>query len=97
MPTRPYPISNVSSSYGAPMGRRNDTLNNVTGKLHLQYVPFVDGCYDQGGAYWGSPANLYVAWGHDEDEHLVEYYVRASSREKAKAIISDDHDVKFYR
>jgi len=59
-------------------------------KMHLVYVPFVDGCYDRGGAYWGAPANLYHAWGWPQVGEVVldapqEVFVRANSREEAKA------------
>lgn len=50
-------------------------------ELHLQYIPFVDGDYDEGGAYWGSPANLYRAV---NVEHGVEMFVRANWRKDAE-------------
>jgi hypothetical protein len=76
--------SNVASIYGAPMGRRSDTLS---GKVHLRRVPAFDGDYDQGGAYWGSVAGswrdklppLWCAW---NDEGAA--YFRAWNREDAK-------------
>ena len=88
--TAPF-YTNVSSKYGAPMGRRSDAA--MYGKLRLVRVPFVDSCYDPGGAYWGMPANLYCAW-NDEGTH----YLRASSREDAKAqLVNKFVDVSFYR
>ena len=62
---------------GAPMGRTNEP---VIGKCRLQKVPFVDGAYDQGGAYWGAPANLYVC----EDGIGHQSFVRAKNRSWAK-------------
>lgn len=100
MSQRPYPITEVGSRYGAPMGRRSDLPSDEPVKLHLRYVPFVDGCYDQGGAYWGMPANLYVAWGNLDGDigEPVEFYVRASSREDAKAKVLEHCSVaRFYR
>lgn len=48
-------LTNVISRRGAPMGRCDthaaDCQEPV--KFHLVKVPFVDGCYDRGGAYWG--------------------------------------------
>ena len=35
--------------------------------------------YDRGGAYWGTPSNVWGVW--DDDRNVV--YVRASSREDA--------------
>ena len=93
-----YPgITNVSSKYGAPMGRGNRipteeykgaTYYNVgpACKLHLRRLRFVDGCYDTGGAYWGMPANLYHAVNADR---TVEVFVRADSREEAKTAVRE--------
>lgn len=50
-------------------------------ELHLQYIPFVDGGYDEGGAYWGSPANLYRAV---NEELGIEMFVRADWRKQAE-------------
>jgi hypothetical protein len=66
---------NVSSQYGAPMGRRSD---EITGKVTLASVPFIDGDYDEGGAYWGGGEPLWCAW---NDEGAL--YLRAPSREIA--------------
>jgi hypothetical protein len=66
----------VSSKYGAPMGRRSVTL---TGRVHLHRVRLDSGGYDQGGAYWGIGDPLYCAW-NDEGEN----YIRASDRGQAK-------------
>lgn len=91
---------NVSSPRGAPMGRRSDLLTDVVGKVRLQRVPFVDGDYDPGGAYWGGGRGtqpLFCAWGETEDEQ-VEYYLRAADREDAKAkLLAFFPGLKFYR
>lgn len=72
--------SDVSSKYGAPMGRRSDAPESMTGKTRLQKVKMVGGAYDKGGAYWGGGTPLYAAW--DDDGHVS--YVRAGSRVEAK-------------
>lgn len=96
-------LSEVSSRYGAPMGRRNiyELDQSTEHKFYLQYVPFVDACYDRGGAYWGSPANLWRAYCEEEDEHgvlVAELFIRASSREQAKAAIREEYPyATFYR
>lgn len=51
-------------------------------KFELLKVPFVDECYDAGGAYWGAPANLWRAYAEGEDE-IVEGFFRAGSRQAA--------------
>lgn len=91
----PYEV-NVSSKYGAPMGRCSNKvqeLATVNGKVHLQKVPFVDGCYDPGGAYWGGGTPLFCAWGESEDETVV-VYLRAKDRETAKTLLPAS--CKFY-
>lgn len=57
-------LEQLNCSRGAPMGRRNrcEMLPDEVGKVYLQQVPFVDGCYDRGGAYWGAPANLWRSY-----------------------------------
>ena len=74
---------NVSSKYGAPMGRHSDNPANFDGiKVHLCRIPMVDGDYDAGGAYWGgSNPPMWCAWSDEED--LV-FYTRAKNREEAK-------------
>lgn len=92
-------------SRGSPMGRRDikDIPDDWDGKFFLQYVPFVDGCYDRGGAYWGSPANLFRAYAiayfeETQEECETEIFVRANSREAAKALILEGYpNAKFYR
>ncbi len=90
---------------GSQMGRRNTLPNDLpdsdrqdTYKLHLVRVPFVDGDYDQGGAYWGSPANLYLASESLPSPSGITVYVRASSRHEAKQkVLSLVPTAKFYR
>lgn len=61
------PLEQLNCSRGAPMGRRNrDDLEEDVGRVFLQRVPFIDGCYDRGGAYWGAPANLWRAYAEVE-------------------------------
>jgi hypothetical protein len=85
---------NVSNKYGAPMGRASSP---VTGKVHLMRVPFVDGDYDEGGAYWGCAASggsdLWCAFNDDSGPH----YFRAASRKQAMAELrATDNELEFY-
>ena len=70
-------FANVSCKYGAPMGRSNFGEPPETG-IELFKIKLVDGDYDDGGAYWGGPANIYCA-------HADDYFatVRAESRWQA--------------
>lgn len=70
------PFPDMSCAYGAPMGRRSD--NQLHGRLYARRQGGGDG-YDRGGAYWGTPSNVWGVW--DDDRNVV--YVRASSREDA--------------
>ncbi len=46
-------FENVSSKYGAPMGRHTGPTISYGGKITLQRVRLNSGGYDNGGAYWG--------------------------------------------
>ena len=98
------------------MGRRNTLPADLPvgdwqpgTKLRLVRLPFVDGCYDHGGAYWGSLANLYIATegakcysptlpGFEIVPCGVTVFVRGNRRHEAKqAVKALVPDAKFYR
>lgn len=83
---------------GSQMGRRNCIPDNYAGeKLRMQRLPFIDGCYDHWGAYWGSPANIWCAWGESETEQIY-IFVRADSRGAAKAKVRESlPTARFFR
>ncbi len=94
-------LPNVSSRFGAPMGRRNLLPDDIacTCRLHLVRLRWVDNDYDQGGAYWGGPTagTPYSAiyWAYDE---AVQIFVRSGSRQDAKdAVRKSLPNAKFYR
>lgn len=71
------------------MGRHSDNISVLDGagiKFDLERVPLVDGAYDCGGAYWGSPSDLWVARCEDETD-VYWYFVRADSREAAMTLV----------
>jgi hypothetical protein len=76
---------------GAAMGRSNAIPDpSAAPKLHLYRLRWVDGDYDQGGAYWGQSVHgsIYRAEGEAEGlEERYEIYVRALSRHRAKELI----------
>jgi hypothetical protein len=84
------PLSNVSCKYGAPMGRSDFIPDDIetAGKLYLEKLRWVDGAYDQGGAYWGMGDPIYRASGETATECL-EIFVRAKDREDAKKQIKE--------
>lgn len=100
---RTYPLSNVSSPRGAPMGRRDILPDNPAApvRLSLARLAMVDYDYDRGGAYWGnSPGTaIYRAVGEsDTFDDVIEVFIRAASRADAKAqILAILPGAKFYR
>ena len=65
-----------------------------TGKLSLQRVRINNGGYDALGTYWGVGEPLY--WCANAD-CTIDFALRASSREQAKAIVRKTYpNAKFY-
>lgn len=103
--TNPTPA--VNCKYGAPMGRRSDNLSGLIVEPYdppftLRRIRLTDGgCYDSGGAYWGSGQPLYwwaitITEGETTDE--CSGFMRACGRGNAKAQIRALHPhARFYR
>lgn len=77
---------------GSQMGRRDTLPENRHGEITLQIerLKWVDGDYDQGGAYWGNSGgtSIYRARGDMEGEDsTVELFVRATCLADAKRTI----------
>jgi len=89
-------LSNGSSPRGAQMGRRNILPNDINApiKLRMERLKWVDGDYDQWGAYWGrSETDVYCAWNEE-----VQVFVRATIRSSAKLSVRDIlPNATFYR
>jgi len=81
------PFPDCNCFYGAPMGRRSDNPANLllAKRLHARRQGGGQG-YDRGGAYWGTPSNVWAVWGRVDGE-VVCVYVRASSRPAAIAAV----------
>lgn len=73
---------------GSSMGRRDSLPDEPSKsiKMSLRRLRWVDGDYDEQGAYWGHVPGTWIywasAWGMDDEG---ECFVRASSREDAKS------------
>ena len=76
-------LTDVGSKRGAPMGRA-DCCDSPTATVNLFRVRMVDGCYDAGGAYWGSGTPLYAAIGDG-----FEWYSRARDVEAARSALAN--------
>lgn len=73
-------LPEVDFQRGAPMGRPEWT-DDPTAPARCFRVRFVDGDYDEGGAYWGAPANVYCCTNGEG----LQIFTRADSRKEAKA------------
>jgi hypothetical protein len=92
-------LSDVSSQYGAPMGRR-DRHSDPDGSLKFRVARVrLNGDYDSGGAYWGAGAPLYQVTADDAANGCdVEFYLRAADREHAKQQVTARYpNARFYR
>ncbi len=84
-------LSQVSSKYGAPMGRYGHGAGGLDDVVfELEWMPLTDGAYDACGAYWGGPDDLYCAIGTLDGDEVAVHYVRANSREEAWADLQCD-------
>lgn len=97
----PLTLTDVSSKFGAPMGRSQWLPKNPAagGKLRLVRLHLNSGAYDSGGAYWGFPNDLWHAEGDlDGEQERTRLFLRAGSRAQAKAEIKKQFpNVRFYR
>ena len=93
-------LPNAVSQRGASMGRSASILEpSAPIKFRLYALQWVDGDYDEGGAYWGyvRGENIYRAIG-EGPEFVNEMFVRAKSREEAKAgVLKEFKNARFYR
>ena len=96
-------LPKACSKYGADMGRPSTWPTDVLfdGRLRLTPLDWVDGDYDQGGAYWGyiPGTRIWCARSADvEDGCFTHVYVRAKNREDAKEQIRQKlPNARFYR
>lgn len=72
------PLADVSSKYGAPMGRTSYGTAPAA-KVRLFAFRLDSGGYDVGGAYWGMGEAMYCA----TDGHRYVAYTRAKDRKTA--------------
>jgi len=70
-------------------------------KLRMERLKWVDGDYDQGGAYWGCPGRgmyMYCAWGKDAQDNLIQIFVCSINRADAKQAVKEKlANATFYR
>jgi hypothetical protein len=77
MSTKMEPVGN---KYGAPMGRVSaPDLDLSPRSVRLFRVPLDSGGYDNGGAYWGFPDDLWCARDRDGSQQFVRSPARYSA------------------
>jgi hypothetical protein len=60
-------ICEVSTKFGAPMGRCSIGTRPSSKRIYKRRVPLIcGGAYDKGGVYWGCGAPLYVEYTLDQ-------------------------------
>ncbi len=69
------------------MGRRNRIADPAAAiRFHLYALQWVDGDYDEGGAYWGNSGGTRIYRAIDQGpDFRNEMFVRAKDREAAKS------------
>lgn len=67
-------ITDVSTKYGAPMGRNNVGTKPADKKVFDCAVPMCSCCgaYDKGGVYWGISSQLRVSY--TKDLSFIKFY-----------------------
>lgn len=103
-------LSHASSRRGADLGRPDNIPDCVRKqervKLHLVKLKWVDGDYDQGGAYWGRIPDYDIYCAHavvfnpvsNVPFPLCQIFVWARNRENAKKQVQVRLlNAKFYR
>lgn len=79
------PFPDVHNRYGAPWGRRSHGCGRLLGLPLYRFRARRQGGgegYDKGGAYWGTPSNVWGVWAWVDDE-VCWTYVRARDRIEA--------------
>lgn len=96
MSSRLHKVGNMSKQFelvdcrrGAPMGRSTfgEAREVSNGRIELFRVRFVDGDYDDGGAYWGGYPSLSLYCARTGDGSTYRNFARAKSRKEAAEIM----------
>lgn len=87
-------LPEAGSRYGASMGRRNDTHDTAFPvEFEVERLEWIDGDYDQGGAYWGrtfldprtqSGSDFIFRFEGESENETESMFVRARTMKEAK-------------
>lgn len=95
-----FKLPAVNCSRGAPMGRAdfdNGAARDLPRKFYVRRIQLNSGGYDNGGAYWGLGAPLYLAETVDVEAEAF-FFFRAADREAAKAeVLRRYPGARFFR
>lgn len=90
-------LSEVGGAYGAQMGRQDNVVDrDFPVEFEVERLQWVDGDYDQGGAYWGrtfddprtrSGSDFIFRFEGESADAVETMYVRAKSMTEAKAAV----------
>ena len=85
------PLPEASSARGAAMGRADTTSDrDYPVQFEAERLQWVDGDYDQGGAYWGQNRGEYIfRFEGESGDGLESMFVRARDIEEAKKQVLD--------
>ena len=88
-----HALPDVGSKYGAPMGRASNSLDtDYPVVFELERLRWVDGAYDEGGAYWGRTDGDYIFRAEGQSEDGTEsVFVRGRTLAEAKVAILDNY------
>lgn len=84
---------------GSRMGRRSSRIqSDLPVRVYLRKLRWVDGDYDEQGAYWGGGRGDHIYWANfDLGESNEDIFVRAFSREEAKELVREQiPNAKFF-
>lgn len=86
-------LSEAGSKYGASMGRSDTTVDtDFPVVFEMVRLEWVDGDYDEGGAYWGHTKNEYIYRAVGESAEAVEeMFIRGKSSSEAKATLLETY------
>jgi len=82
----PPPLPLACDYRGSSMGRRSSRLSGPEPiRCYLRRLRWVDGDYDEQGAYWGYVPGTHIYWANfDIGDTNEDIFVRACSRDDAK-------------
>ncbi|NTF17511.1 hypothetical protein G6L37_03810 [Agrobacterium rubi] len=84
-------LPEAGSAYGASMGRSDSTHDtDFPVVFEIERLEWVNGDYDQGGAYWGNTKDEYIYRAEgDSEDGLETMFIRAKSIIEAKKAVSE--------